>query len=120
MSLEELLAKLPTEIGGEAIASAVVGLGLRGAQKFFRLFRRRDKMDANTLARELDGCDKRSVETLQRIWGQLFVTDLRTQQTVEQLGSMTDARQGGETNVNVVFDGLRLLRDITWFKLGLR
>ncbi len=30
----------------------------------------------------------------------------------------TDARQGGRTNVNVVFDGIKLLRDITRFKLG--
>ena len=30
----------------------------------------------------------------------------------------TDRRQGGRTNVNVVFDGLKLLRDITRFKLG--
>ena len=30
----------------------------------------------------------------------------------------TDARQGGETNVNVVVDGIPLLRDITLFRLG--
>lgn len=30
----------------------------------------------------------------------------------------TDARQGGITNVNVVFDGIPLLRDITLFRLG--
>ncbi len=30
----------------------------------------------------------------------------------------TEARQGGKTNVNVVFDGLRLLADITRFWLG--
>ena len=29
----------------------------------------------------------------------------------------TDARQGGHTNVNVVFDGIKLLRDITRFRL---
>lgn len=32
----------------------------------------------------------------------------------------TDARQGGETCVNVVWDGLALLRDITRFRLGLK
>lgn len=32
----------------------------------------------------------------------------------------TDARQGGETCVNVVFDGIALLRDITCFRLGLK
>ncbi len=32
----------------------------------------------------------------------------------------TDARQGGETCVNVVFDGIALLRDITYFRLGLK
>jgi hypothetical protein len=32
----------------------------------------------------------------------------------------TDARQGGETCVNVVFDGVALLRDITRFRLGLK
>ena len=32
----------------------------------------------------------------------------------------TDARQGGETCVNVVWDGLALLRDITKFRLGIK
>lgn len=32
----------------------------------------------------------------------------------------TDARQGGTTNVNVVFDGIPLLMDITLFRLGLK
>jgi glycosyltransferase involved in cell wall biosynthesis len=32
----------------------------------------------------------------------------------------TDARQGGETCVHVVWDGLSLLRDITLFRLGLK
>ena len=32
----------------------------------------------------------------------------------------TDARQGGETCVKVVFDGIALLRDITYFRLGLK
>ena len=32
----------------------------------------------------------------------------------------TDARQGGKTNVHVVWDGLSLLRDIILFRLGLK
>jgi len=43
---------------------------------------------------------------------------LRHRLRVQDVPITTDARQGGTTNVNVVFDGIRLLRDITLFWLG--
>ena len=45
---------------------------------------------------------------------------LRRSLRVVDVPITTDARQGGETCVNVVFDGIALLRDITYFRLGLK
>jgi len=45
---------------------------------------------------------------------------LRSKLRVVEVPITTDARQGGETCVNVVFDGVALLRDITCFRLGLK
>jgi len=45
---------------------------------------------------------------------------LRNKLRVVDVPITTDARQGGETCVNVVFDGIALLRDITCFRLGLK
>jgi glycosyltransferase involved in cell wall biosynthesis len=45
---------------------------------------------------------------------------LRNKLRVVDVPITTDARQGGETCVNVVFDGVALLRDITRFRLGLK
>jgi glycosyltransferase involved in cell wall biosynthesis len=46
------------------------------------------------------------------------VKALRAGMRVIDIPITTDARQGGETNVNVVVDGIPLLRDITLFRLG--
>jgi glycosyltransferase involved in cell wall biosynthesis len=46
------------------------------------------------------------------------VKALRRKLRVVDVPITTEARQGGKTNVNVVFDGLRLLADITRFWLG--
>ena len=46
------------------------------------------------------------------------VKALRAGMRVIDVPITTDARQGGVTNVNVVFDGIPLLRDITLFRLG--
>ncbi len=48
------------------------------------------------------------------------VKALRAGLRVVDVAITTDARQGGETCVNVVWDGLALLRDITKFRLGLK
>jgi hypothetical protein len=46
------------------------------------------------------------------------VKALRAGMRVVDVPITTDARQGGETCVNVVYDGIALLRDITLFRLG--
>lgn len=48
------------------------------------------------------------------------VKALRKRLRVVDVPITTDARQAGRTNVNVAWDGLALLRDITLFRLGLR
>ena len=45
---------------------------------------------------------------------------LRKRLRVVDVPITTDVRQGGETCVNVVFDGIALLRDISFFRLGLK
>ncbi len=46
------------------------------------------------------------------------VKALRAGLRVVDVPITTDSRQGGQTNVNVVYDGIPLLRDITLFRLG--
>ena len=71
---------------------------------------------------KIDKIDERSMDQVQQGVGAYNngIKALRNNLRVVDVPITTDARQGGETCVNVVFDGVALLRDITSFRLGLK
>ena len=119
-----------------------VTLGSRFAKRSFRrpgstpFFRTLGNKMASTYASLLFGHRMTDVQAGFKAWKKTAVrpADLRSDNysyeveipiralqnglRVMDVAITTDARQGGETCVNVVTDGLKLLRDISWFKTG--
>jgi glycosyltransferase involved in cell wall biosynthesis len=139
--LQFLPEELPQLVAPILEGRADVVLGSRFASDSVRrpgstpLFRRLGNKFASAYASLLFGQRMTDVQAGMKAWTRMaaeliqFVSDnysyeveipvkaLQKGLRVVDVPITTDARQGGRTNVNVVFDGLALLRDITRFRL---